>query len=147
MPKLAICKITMIGSPVLILGVGRQFVDGGEHWTLRQLWTREDFLNVKFKYNPPDPTDKYYYCRWKSQEEADIEAEQMREDARSHSKLHGDSLYFEKLNKTVPITKSSHDFDLSKAQFVEITVDELDLLQEDMIKEDWMAFDEETWGK
>lgn len=146
MPKLAICKIHMIGIPALILGIGRTFVEGDEHWTKYQLFTMEDCLDVKYTYTPPTP-ETFSYSIYKSQEEADAAAAHEREFAASFAKFHGPEVYFENLGKSVPVTISPHDFDFGQAQQIEVTVDELKLLNKDLGTAHWQEFDWETWSK
>lgn len=146
MPKLAICKINMIGEPVLVLGIGRTFVEGDEHWTKLQLYTMETYLNCQYTYTPPADGD-YCSCIYNSQEECDEAAEKMRDAAKTRAKFHGDEVYFENLGRSVPVTKFGHDFSFADAQQIEVSVSDLDLLQKDINDGPWMDFDLETWGK
>lgn len=124
MIKLAICKIHMIGSPALVLGIGRQHVEGDEFWTKYQLFTAEEYVGNVLKEDLFVPG---YMEKMK--------------------KYHGDTVFFTNLNKTVPVLQCGHDFNFGDATQVEITLDELKLLHKDLNQDQWQEFDLETWGK
>lgn len=149
MIKAAICKSQILGSPVLIMGICRVFAEGDEKWTLYQLFTREDWLNCKYTYTPPDPNpdNSWKNCMFESQEHADANALHMRKWAASCSKFQGDTLHFHSIDKTFQISKQGHDFALRKATAIELTIEELKLLEAEMNTQDWMAFDDESWAK
>jgi hypothetical protein len=143
--KIAICKTYMIGSPALILGFCR-YDDDDAFWQKFQLFTAEEYLNIRYEWKPPDQ-DEFTWSRFKNQEEADKETEIMRKYAQGLSKYHGDVVHFDSINKDVKIHKGGHDFNLGEAEPVEMTKDEWKLLGVELGKDQWMDFDLETWGK
>lgn len=130
----------MCGSPALVLGIGRQFVEGDEHWTKIQKYTLEEYLNIKYEY-------KEGLTRFKSQEDADKEANHMQELARSYTRFQGKTLYFSSIDKTVEIAGPSHEFNFNDAKNVEITLDQMKLLIKELNRDQWQDFDLETWAK
>jgi hypothetical protein len=126
MIKLAVCKISMIGSPALILGVSRQYAEGDTTWTIYQLFTLEEYADKK----------DYLANEWFA---AGFEKKK---------KFHGaESVFFSNINKTVSILQCGHDFNLEEAPQVEISLEEFALLKKDLVEDQWEAFDWETWGK
>ena len=117
---LAICKIKMLGEPVLILGIGRQFMEGDWSWDKYQLFTYENFIGSEL---------------------IDSKLVEVR------SAYHGNSVLFKSINKKVPILRCGHAFDFKNCEQVEITLEELNLLHVELSKEWWEGFDWETWGK
>jgi len=158
MIKVGICKIWMLGERVLVLGIGRRYEEGDEYWSKYQLFTMESYLNCQYTYVPPSE-DTFCSSMYKSQEECDVAAAEMREAARNLSRYHGTEVHFENLNRVVPITQFGHDFNFNEAQCIEITRDELKLLEKDLrgvtgdypnfiqTSPGWMDFDLESWGK
>lgn len=116
----------MIGSPALVLGVSRQHVEGDTFWTKYQMFTGEDYLGLTGQDEFSKNLVRY---------------------AQKMTKFHGDTVSFTNLNKTVPILKCGHDFNFEDATRVEITLDELALLNDDLMQDQWQPFDLETWGK
>lgn len=131
----------MIGSPVLILG-HCIFDDTEEYWTKYQNFTAEEYLNIKYTY---DPTAEWSAC--KSQEEADKMAAQMTAYAKSRAKYHGKVVHFDSINKDVKVHQEVHDIHLGDAEPVEITKAEWELLGKELNADQWQDFDWETWGK
>ncbi len=112
----------MIGSPALVLGIGREYAEGDMLWDRYQMFTFEEYINYKH--------DEY-----------------LTEYAKKQKKFHGKSIHFANLNKIVPVLRCAHSFDFKDAVQVEITLDELKLLHKDLNEDQWQKFDEETWGK
>lgn len=117
MPKISICKIHMIGSPALILGLGRKFEEGDEHWDVYQMFTLEEYKE----------NDLFF------------------QHLQKNSKFCGKEVNFSSINKSFPIKQFIHDFDFKESQ--EISMEDLNLIREEMSKDGWVAFDDETWGK
>lgn len=115
--KISICKIWMIGSPVLILGVGKDLKNGTTHWDAYQVFTGEDLVGQEH-------IDQTYLKKLE--------------------KFWGKEVHFKSINKSFPIKQFGHDFNFKEYQ--EITEKEFELLQVEM-KENWDSFDDETWGK
>jgi hypothetical protein len=64
------------------------------------------------------------------------------------SKYHyNDVVCFESLDENVKILQCSHDFDLGKAEAVEISKNDWEALSKEINDDNWMDFDLETWGK
>ena len=144
--KIALCKIHMIGSPALVLGFCH-YDDEDEWWDKYQLFTMEDYLECQYKWQPPDPNNSWSSSIYKNQEECDKASKQMREAAQKFSKYHGDVVHFDSINKDVKVHKSQHDFTFSDAYPVEINRSDWELLRKELNKDQWQAFDLETWGK
>ncbi len=138
--KLAMCKITMIGSPALVLGVCR-YDEDDEFWLMYQYFTMEDYLNCQYVYTPSE------FSMYKDQEHADKESAHMRKMAESHSRFHGETVHFESINKDIKVLKSKHSFNMKDAEPLELTKDELALVTKELNKDGWQEFDLETWGK
>lgn len=110
----------MIGSPALILGICR-YDEDDSFWQKFQLFTGEDFL---------ESTD-----------------ESLKKYALKQTKYHGQSIHFESINKDVKVMKCGHDFNLADAEPLDLTKEELKLVQKELNKDLWQDFDWETWGK
>lgn len=119
--KIALCKTHMIGSPALIFGLCR-YDDMDSHWQLMQLFTLEEHLDGK---GYPGAA----------------------EAAAERSKYHFDTVFFSSIGKQVKVLQCGHDFDITKAEPVEISRDELDPLTGELRSDWWEEFDIETWGK
>lgn len=123
--KVAICKIHMLGEPALVLGFCR-YDDDDAFWQKFQYFTMEPYLNTD------STTDM---------------AVALKIGAQSRTKYHGKVVHFDSINKDVKVLQCGHDFDLGKAEAVEISKDDWKALSAELVKDDWMDFDEETWGK
>ena len=121
MIRVGICKIFMIGDPCLIIGIGRDFLDGDTHWYKFQHFTLETYLDSN-----------------------DIG---LREAAEKYKDYQGDTVYFESLGKSIPILQKVHDFSFLETELVEITLDEMKSLFDELRRTRWTNFDLETWGK
>lgn len=144
--KIAICKIHMIGEPALVLGFCR-YDDDDAFWQKFQYFTMENYLHCKYTYTPPDENDPFGGSIYKSQEECDKAAEQMRNYAQKCSKYQSMTVYFQSIDKDVKVLQCGHDFNLADADPVELTKQEWELLAKELNQDHWMEFDLETWGK
>lgn len=136
----------MIGEPALILGFCR-YDDDDAFWQRFQYFTMENYLHCKFTYIPPKEGDTFGSSMYKSQEECDKAAEELKTAARKHVKYHQMTVHFESINKDVKVLQCGHDFNLTDAEPVEITKQEWQELSKELNQDRWMEFDEETWGK
>lgn len=120
--RIALCKINMIGAPVLILGHEYVREDYEKpYWDKYQLFTFEDLVgNNTFNQEMIKPrADKYG----------------------------GKTVHFTSINKELTPFVSAHDFSFTDAEAVEVTRDEWHALVKELNKDQWEAFDWETWGK
>lgn len=115
----------MIGEPALILGFCR-YDDDDAFWQKFQYFTMET------------------YSTYAGNEELQVA---LKTAAEKRTKYHGKVVHFDSINKDVKLLQCGHDFDLSKAEPVEITKEEWKLLGNELGRDGWEAFDEETWGK
>ena len=143
--KIAICKTNMIGANVLILGICR-YDDDDEFWMKYQMFTQEEYLNTRYTWRPNTEADPFT-CGFKNQEECDKVSESMRKMAQEHSRYHGEVVHFDSINKDVKIYHDKHEFSLGLAEPVELTKNELSLLEKELNENIWEQFDWETWGK
>lgn len=118
--RIAICKIYMIGSPCLIIGICTQ-QNGKDYWHKYQHFTLEEYLKSKDK--------------------------GMQEVAQKLTKLHGQTIQFDSISEPVEIHNDNHSFSFANATQTEITQDQFDALTEEMKQDNWEEFDIETWGK
>lgn len=118
MPKISICKIHMIGSPALVLGLGRKFEEGDEHWERYQLFTLEDYVGVEHI---------------------------NQETVQANKKFWGKEIHFFSINKSFPIKQFNHGFNFKENQ--EISMEEFASIRQELNSQGWSEFDLETWGK
>ncbi|RTK93311.1 MAG: hypothetical protein EKK64_10400 [Neisseriaceae bacterium] len=150
MIKLAICKIKMCGEAVLILGIGREFVEGDWFWNKLQIYTCEEYINRIEKFDPiayVESLKNGLPLLIQSQDQADKMNECWKMLAEKRADYQGDFVLFKSINKKIPILKSNHEFNLEDCEQVEITLNELNLLNKELSHGDWTSFDEESWGK
>lgn len=117
----------MIGSPALILGIGRKFEEGDEHWEAYQYFTLEEYGEG----HSWPVSNSESFVQHKTIEEI--------------KKFWGTEFHFSSINKSFSIKQFTHDFNFKENQ--EISMEELALIREEMSKDGWMSFDDETWGK
>lgn len=129
MPKISICKIHMIGSPALVLGLGRRFVEGDEHWDAYQMFTLEEYGEDHLTETQSQNPDSFFQPKL----------------IQEIKKFWGKEVNFSSINKSFPIKQFIHDFNFKENQ--EISMEDLNLIREEMRKDGWVAFDDETWGK
>ncbi|MEI8270327.1 MAG: hypothetical protein WCG45_03075 [bacterium] len=150
MIKLAICKIKMCGESVLILGIGREFVEGDWFWNKLQLYTCEEYIYRKETFDSAKYEESVRNglpLLIQSQDQADRMNEHWKMLAEKRADYQGNFFLFKSINKKVPILESKHEFNLEDCEQVEITLDEFNLLNKELSHGDWRSFDEESWGK